>query len=64
MRLLNQGNNHIFVSGITQSGKSYFAHRAMLSLPGAVLYMNIQGESVPKGFVTVYSSRVDSSACP
>jgi len=61
VRLLNQGNNHIFISGITQSGKSYFAHRAMLSLPGTVLYMNIQGEAVPKGFVTVYSSMVESS---
>jgi hypothetical protein len=59
--IITRGNFHTFVCGLTQSGKSYFSHRAMLSLPDAVLYFNIQGETVPKGFVTVYTDTVDSA---
>ena len=58
-QLLTQGNNHIFVCGITQSGKSYFVKRALDELPGAVLYMNIQDEDVPPRFVPVFADNID-----
>ena len=57
--LLTMKNNHVFVCGITQSGKSYFVKKALEELPGAVLYMNIQDEDVPARFVPVYADAVD-----
>ena len=57
--LINEGNFHIFGCGITQSGKSSFFKRAMLQIKGAVIYFNIQGEKVPRGFVTVYSGKIE-----
>lgn len=58
--LLSRHNNHVFVCGLTRSGKSYFVHRALLELSGAALYINIQGEKVPRGYVTVKSTAIDS----
>lgn len=58
-KLLSGDNCHIFICGLTQSGKSYFAHRALAGLHDPVLYCNIQGEEVPRGFVTVHTSRAD-----
>lgn len=60
MGLINEGNFHVFVSGNTQSGKSTFTHRALLQIRGPVLYFNIQGEKVPRGFMNVYSTDVDT----
>lgn len=59
MALINEGNFHVFVCGLTQSGKSYFTHRALLSLKSPVVYFNIQGEKVPRGFVTVYTGNIE-----
>ncbi|HYE68648.1 MAG TPA: hypothetical protein VEA58_08550 [Anaerovoracaceae bacterium] len=59
MKLIEEGNWHVFVCGLTQSGKSYFSHRAMLGISVGVLYMNVQGEKVPRGFVTVYANRIE-----
>lgn len=58
-KLLSEDNCHVFVCGLTQSGKSYFAHRALLGIGGAVLYCNIQGEEVPRGFLTVHTGSAD-----
>lgn len=59
MILINEGNFHVFVCGLTQSGKSYFVKNAMLGLSVGAVYLNIQGERVPRGFVTVYADRVE-----
>lgn len=59
MGLINEGNFHIFGCGLTQSGKSSFVKKAMLEIKGAVIYFNIQGEKVPRGFITVYSGKTD-----
>lgn len=59
--LLTNNNNHVFVCGLTRSGKSYFIHKALLELKGAALYMNIQGEKVPRGYLAVRSKDIDTS---
>lgn len=59
MSLINEGNFHIFGCGLTQSGKSYFFKRAMMELKSPVIYFNIQGENVPRGFVTVHTGNVE-----
>ncbi len=59
MSLITQGNNHVFVCGITRSGKTHFVHKAALELKRPVLYLNIQGEDVPGKFVTVKSDQVE-----
>jgi len=56
---MKQGNNHKFVCGLTQSGKSYFVKRAVLQMQCPVLYMNIQGEDLPQDFYTIYTSKHD-----
>lgn len=60
MALINEGNFSIFVCGITQSGKSYFSKMAMLQMKAPVIYLNIQGETVPRGFVTVYTGDINT----
>ncbi len=60
MGLIEQGNWHTFICGLPRSGKTYFAHHAMLGLSVGALYLNVQGEKVPRGFVTVYSDRIES----
>lgn len=59
MSLITQGNNHVFITGITRSGKTYFAHRAAMGINRPVLYFNIQGESVPARFFSVSSGDVE-----
>lgn len=59
MRLISQDNNHVFVCGITRSGKTHFVHAAALSLKDPVLYFNIQGEDAPRQFITVRTSEID-----
>jgi len=56
---MEQGNNHKFVCGLTQSGKSYFVKRAVLEMKCPVLYFNVQGEALPEKFFFVSSSEVD-----
>lgn len=58
MSLITQGNNHVFICGITRSGKTYFAHRAISELKSPAVYFNIQGESVPKGFINVHTGDI------
>lgn len=52
-RLLTQNNNHIFVSGQTRSGKTYFTARALLELNRPVIIFNLQDEDLPSKFLTI-----------
>lgn len=60
--LLSARNNHVFICGLTRSGKTYFTWKALDELPGPVLYLNIQGETkgLPKRFLTVGAREIDS----
>lgn len=59
MGIISQANNHVFISGITRSGKSRFVHEAVRELKRPVLYMNIQNDKVPRGqYITVYSQQM------
>lgn len=59
--LIEKTDNHNFIVGLTRSGKSTFTRRAMLEYKGqGVIYLNIQGERVEKGFLSVRSSDVAS----
>lgn len=53
MSLIKPVNGHIFVSGITRSGKTYFSGRALAELPYPVVFFNMQDESLPDKFLTV-----------
>lgn len=55
--LLSQRNNHVFIAGITRSGKTYFAIRAAAEIKGPVLFFNIQDEECPAPFITVYEDK-------
>jgi len=44
--LISQGNNHVFICGITRSGKTYFAKEAARRLRGPVLFFNVQDEDL------------------
>lgn len=55
--LLSQGNNHVFIAGITRSGKTYFAIHAAAELKAPVLFFNIQDEECPAPFITVYEDK-------
>lgn len=50
-RLLTLNNNHVFICGITRSGKTYFAKIAAAGIPRPVLFFNIQGEKMPVPFM-------------
>ena len=51
--LLTLKNNHVFICGITRSGKTYFAKTACAKLRGPVLFFNIQDETMPAPFINV-----------
>lgn len=55
---MNYGDNHVFVCGLTRSGKSHFVRVSMRESKYPVLYLNIQGEPVEKGFLRVNSDAV------
>lgn len=52
-QLIKPANNHIFVCGITRSGKTYFVKNACDKLKYPVLFLNIQGETMPAKFMKV-----------
>lgn len=49
--LITQGNNHVFVCGITRSGKTYFAREAARRIRGPVLFLNVQDEDLGAPFI-------------
>lgn len=63
---ITQGNNHIFICGMTRSGKTYFATRALERVPRGVLFFNLQNADMPPRFVrrsaadTEYSVLLDA----
>lgn len=59
MSLLKVNNGHVFISGITRSGKTYFGSRAVEELPYPVIFFNLQDEELPKKFITVYHDQID-----
>ncbi len=56
--LLSQGNNHIFVSGQTRSGKTYWTARALSQLQRPVVFFNLQEEDLPKRFITIDQAEI------
>lgn len=52
-KLLTQNNNHVFVSGQTRSGKTYFTARALLQLNRPVIIFNLQDEDLPSKFLVI-----------
>lgn len=58
--LLSRQNNHIFISGQTRSGKTYFAGRALAELPGPVVFINLQEEDLPARFLTIKSEKIST----
>lgn len=50
---LTTNNNHVFICGLTRSGKTYFAKNATAELKFPVLFFNIQNETLPGKFLTV-----------
>lgn len=52
-QLLTSNNNHVFICGITRSGKTYFAKTATARLKSPVLFFNVQGEKMPAPFLEV-----------
>ena len=51
MSLLSRGNNHVFICGITRSGKTYFAKNAVAQLKDPAIFFNIQEETLPDQFL-------------
>lgn len=58
--LLTRNNNHIFISGQTRSGKTYFAGKALAELPDPVIFFNLQDEDLPHKFITINSDDINS----
>lgn len=60
MALIKGGNNHIFISGMTRSGKTYFAIRALDQVKNGVLFFNIQNAEVTPRFNTSRADQIES----
>ena len=52
-------NSHTFISGITRSGKTYFATNSLADLPYPVIFFNIQEEDLPKKFIKLNAKDID-----
>lgn len=61
IQLLSRNNNHVFICGITRSGKTYFAEKAAALLPDPVLFFNVQDENLKQPFITVSAENIDYS---
>lgn len=59
MGLITQNNNHIFICGMTRSGKTYFATRALCEIPRGVLFINIQNAEMPRKFIKISANNID-----
>lgn len=51
-QLLTLNNNHVFVCGLTRSGKTYFTKNATAQIKYPVLFFNVQNEDLPDIFLT------------
>lgn len=59
MALITQQNNHIFICGMTRSGKTYFATRALEEITRGVIFINIQNAEMPRRFLKVSADSID-----
>lgn len=59
MSLITQGNNHVFICGMTRSGKTYFALHALTEVKEGVLFLNIQNTPTPQPFVKINANNID-----
>ena len=59
--LIDHSNNHIFISGMTRSGKTYFAVRALAEVPEGVLFFNLQNAEVTPRYITLSADDVEFS---
>lgn len=57
--LIDHGNNHIFISGMTRSGKTYFAIKAMEQVPEGALFVNLQNAETSKRWVLTRADEVE-----
>lgn len=51
MFLMTRNNSHVFISGQTRSGKTFFAGKALEQIPDPVLFVNLQEEDLPARFI-------------
>ncbi len=49
--LIDHKNNHIFISGMTRSGKTYFAVKALSEVPDGVLFFNLQNAETGRRWI-------------
>lgn len=56
--LIDHKNNHLFISGMTRSGKTYFAIRALEEVPEGVLFFNLQNAEPTRRYITVNAETV------
>lgn len=52
-KLLTENNSHVFICGLTRSGKTYFAKNAVAQLKRPVIFFNVQNEQMPGRFLQV-----------
>jgi len=58
-QLLTLNNNHVFICGMTRSGKTYFAKKAAAQIKYPVLFFNIQAEKLEAPYITLHYSEVN-----
>lgn len=58
-QLITGSKGHVFICGMTQSGKTYFAVRALEQVSQGVLFINIQNTKMPDRYITTYANQVD-----
>lgn len=58
-QLISGSKGHVFICGMTQSGKTFFAVRALELVPYGVLFLNLQNVKMPEKYITTYANQVD-----
>lgn len=56
---IDHSNNHIFICGMTRSGKTYFAVKALSQVPEGVLFFNLQNAETVKRYIQVNADDVN-----
>lgn len=60
-KLITEQNNHIFICGMTRSGKTYFAIRALEQVKQGVLFINIQNAETTPKYNIAYADKIKLS---
>lgn len=58
--LITEQNNHIFICGMTRSGKTFFATKALSEVKQGVLFFNLQNTKMPRIFLKTAANKVGS----